>query len=158
MAELLGAMSAVVGMVQATEKLLSKIRNFRKAIREVPEVIISVRAQVALWKTQLEEVHELSQRSSSNAELRDRLVQTDVLKDARSCLERLSFIVAELTPDQVQGRVSSIRDRVTFHRQYESEVETLLKRMDKITQHLDFALAMFTKFVPRSFHAPLDWR
>lgn len=156
MAEVIGAIGAVVGLVEATESLLRNIRRFFRAIEEVPEVIITVKAQISLWQTHLEVLCDLSRGSSPIDEMGDFLEQKEVLKDARFCLERLSAIVADSTPpDQRQGRVSSVWDRVTFHMKHEREVETLLKRMDNNTQHLDLALSMSTKLVPRSFHSPL---
>lgn len=152
MAELLGTIGAIVGLVEATDSLLGSIQRLLRAIGGVPAVIKSVRSQIAYWQTHLDALYGLSRRCAPNAELGHFLKKNNVLADAESCLESLASIIAASAPappDQEKGRISVTWDRFTFHKKYGHEVEKILKRMSDNTEHIRLALAMSTELVPR---------
>lgn len=145
MAEVIGTLSAIVSLVDFTNLLAITIAKFLRAVGEIPEEIISVRIQIATWQAHLDALYGISQRPDINSKLKNFLDHSDILEEARECLERLDNIISSsFAPESGQSKATQIWDRVKFRRNYGSEVERLLKHMDANTKHLQLALALST--------------
>lgn len=145
MAELIGTISAIVGLIEFTDSLVSTIIRFVRAVGEAPEVINSVRIQITTWQTHLDALYGFSRRPNISSPLKHFLERSGVLGNAQECLERLTSIISSaMPPEHGQTRASEIWDRVAFRRKYGGEVEDLLKQMHGNTKHLQLALELST--------------
>lgn len=147
MAEIVGLISSVAGLVSFTDLLVSNITGLVRAVGEVPTVISSLRGNVAVWQLHLDALHGLGQRQTITQHLKAVLNHTGLLTDAGTCLKRLNdIIVGAVPPGRGQSRPLELWDQFKLSRK-QSEMESLLKRMDRITVQLQTALATNTALV-----------
>lgn len=144
MAEVVGTVSAIVGLVEFTASVGKTISRFLRAIGQVPVVISSINTHITNWQIHLDALQGHSKRWGMNQHLKSVLQDSGVLSNAQTCLERLNDIIKEATPsDPRQSRASEVWDQFAF-RMKQSEVEELLQQMDRNTKHLQLALTTST--------------
>lgn len=155
MAEVIGTIGAILGLVEFTASVACTISRFLRAVGQVPSVISSVNTHITNWKIHLDALHGLTQQHHINQHLKRLLQDRGVLHNAWDCLKRLNDIIIDATPkEQRHTQISELWDQFTFCRKNQGEVEELLQQLDSNTNHLQLALATSTALASPLAHPP----
>lgn len=145
MAEVLGAISAVIALVETTTKVLNFVTQFAVELRQgKPTVVIQAIKQLRIWEQQLNSLRNIS-HDENNKDLIVDLEASGVLDDAQECLEQLHNIIKKVMPDR-HTSVALLLGQIAFHlRERKKDIEGILENLNAISNHIQLKLQSITQ-------------
>lgn len=148
--EALGILANIIQVVQASEAIVTRINDFRKATSDVPETFQRVSNRLVLLANTLKEIKEAD--TAGNIKEERALAIRPVIKDCAKLAESLQGLILKALPKKGDSEYKRGYKAVASFR-YETDVLQIGKEIETSIQFLTFdnVVAANTQNVTREF-------